>query len=235
MSDATINSTSTADQTGTTPPAGTPPAATPAAPPAAPAAVPPEQPADTEKKGTPEDVKKRLDRAKAQGANDLAKSLGYDNAEAMKAALEKAKGAGGSGSTQSELDAVKAQLLKLTELAERSQQEAESLKAQRRSEAVTGHLKTVVKGMRLKDTIAEDMLALAALQKRDVSKLVKEDLTPDPEAITALINDMRTARPEWFKTAGPGSPSALLGTPTEADEKKKQAAAEAQWRALKRG
>lgn len=230
MADATPTPT---DQTTTppTPTGQTPPAAAPAPP----TPKPPETP-EADKSRSQEDVKKRLDRAKAQGANDLAKSLGYESAEAMRAALDKSKGAGeAKGGTQSELDAVKAQLLRLTELAEKSQQEAEALKAQRRGDATLNALKTVVKGMRLKDTVAEDMLALAALQKRDTSTLVKDDLTPDTAAITTLINDMRTARPEWFKTAGPGSPSAMLGTPTDADEKKKQAAAEAQWRAIRRG
>lgn len=179
------------------------------------------------------DLSRRLDRQSKAAQAALLKELGVESVDALKAKLNPPAQGADDPAVKGELDDLRTQVQKLTERAEKSDQEAEALREQRRTEATLTALKTAVKDLRLKDNVATDIIGWALFNKRDLSKLLKTDLTPDQEAITALLNEAREARPEWFKTAGPGSPSSANGKPTDAELKKKEAAAEAQWKAVR--
>jgi hypothetical protein len=183
------------------------------------------------------DLAKRLERQAKSARAALLKELGIESVEALKEKLtttdQQVNRA--NEATQSELDAIKAELAKVSAYAAKSQQEAETLKADQRSKAVMDVLRSTVEVMRLRKTVAEDLLGWATVTRRDTSKLLKDDLTPDTAALDAFIKEARTERPDWFPTARVGSPSIAGLPPTEADQKRKQAAADAQWSALKRG
>lgn len=181
--------------------------------------------------------KKDIERAEKRGATRLLKELGLNSVEELRAKINPQTPAADDG-LKGELETVKAQLAKLNEIAEKSQQEAESLKAQRRQDTLLATLKATVKGLRLKDTVAEDIVGWATLSRRDLSKLLDADLQPNTAEIEALVNDARTARPEWFKTVGIGSPSTMMGKPpteSEATKKAKEAGSLNTRRLIKRG
>jgi hypothetical protein len=182
------------------------------------------------------DLAKRLERQAKSARAALLKELGVESVDALKAKLTTpAKSSEADDVTSARIAEMESKLETVTKFAEAAQKETEALKAKARQTALLNTLKGAVKTLRLHETVAEDLLGWATVKGRDTSKLLKEDLTPDQEQLDALIKDARTERPDWFKTARVGSPSIAGLPPTEADQKRKQAAADAQWSALKRG
>jgi hypothetical protein len=181
---------------------------------------------------TPQALNDRLKRAEKAALNKLLKELGLDSIDTAKAKL------GGQSNQQQPAPETNTRLEELLQTVETLKAESEQHKAEkekaeqlRRDGLVNDAIKSAVKGVKYPD----DVVTLIRSSYKDIAKAWKEDGTIDVTVITAAIEEARKARPEWFAPTTPGSPSNFGGTPPQIDQKKKEAAKQAQAAYAKRG
>jgi ATP-dependent Clp protease ATP-binding subunit ClpA len=180
---------------------------------------------------TPQALNDRLKRAEKSALNRLLKELGLDSIDTAKAKL------GGQPNqpapeTNSELDELRQTLEQLKAESEQLKAEKEKAEQLRRDGLVNDAIKTAVKGVKYPDDV---VTLIRGNRSIDLSKALKEDGNIDTTVITAAIEEARKSRPEWFAPTTPGSPSNFGGTPPQIDQKKKEAAKQAQAAYAKRG
>ena len=66
----------------------------------------------------------------------------------------------------------------------------------------------------------EDVITWARQSGKDLTALLDKDGKLDDKAVKALIDEAKKARPAWFASGGPGSPSNAGGKPSGVDPAK---------------
>lgn len=187
-------------------------------PPADPAAQPQTQtppatpPADQGGKGdkgkvelTSQQLKDRLDRAKAAAQAELLKELGFEDPAKLKAALQTGSEAA------AKLQTVEQQQATILQKFEAMEKQQAAVETERRTRLVDDAIKKAAAGAENPD----DVVMWVRANHGDISKAVKEDGTLDDAIIKSGIEAARKARPKWFTIRGPGSPSNSGGSAPE--------------------
>ncbi len=166
---------------------------------------------------TQDALKKRIAQAERAGRRKLLEELGADSEDTLRDKLAVKP----NTDTSDKLTALEAKLLELERKNAETEQRNTALENQRKTDATKHALTETVKLMRMPETVAVDILNWAQGSGRDLSLLIDDALKPKAEAITELINAAREARPTWFKTATPGTPSNAGGLPSDADKQRR--------------
>lgn len=162
-------------------------------------------------------VGSRTKEASAAALSTLAKELGYDSVDDMKAAAKEAKER--RDKDMSELDKVNKALAKLEAEKAEALALAQTEKAARIADRVNGKIETLARAAKAANP--EDVVDFLRGKRADeVAKLVKDDGTVDDKAIEKLVADVKKDRPSWFGVSGPGSPSNKDGRPPQPDSSK---------------
>ena len=162
-------------------------------------------------------VGSRAKEASAAALSSLAKELGYDSVDDMKAAAKEAKER--KDKDMSDLDkankrAEKAEAEK-AELEKRTQE----IEAARIADRVNARIEKLAADAKAKNP--EDVVErLRSKRPDDVAKLVDDKGAIDDKAIEKLVADVKKERAEWFSVSGPGSPSNKDGRPPQPDASK---------------
>jgi hypothetical protein len=146
---------------------------------------------------TSQQLKDRLERARAAAQAELLKELGFDDAAKLKTALQTGSDAAAKLQTVEQQQAV---ILAKFEAMEKQQQAVET---ERRTRLVDDAIKKAAVGVEN----ADDVVMWIRANHADIAKVVKEDGSIDDAVITAAIAAVRSARPKWFTVRTPGSPS----------------------------
>lgn len=159
----------------------------------------------------------RVKEASAASLSALAKELGYETVDDMKAAAKDAKKR--KDDELSELD----KATKRAEKAEAEKAEAlaviETEKAARIADKVNGKIEALAAKAKAHPPYDDVVLFLRTNHGEALSTAVSPDGVVNEKAIEKLITDTKTARPHWFSATGPGSPSNNNGTAPAPDPK----------------
>ncbi len=161
-------------------------------------------------------VGNRVNEAKSNSLTALAKELGYDTVDEMKAAAKEAKERKDSETPkleklQKDYDKV------LADLQAEKQGRAEA-EANRKQDKVYSTLRLMAKDAKAEKP--NDVLVMLKLENAAaVEALIGEDGEVDEKAAKKLIDDFKKGRPTWFPVSGPGSPSNRDGKPPQPDNK----------------
>lgn len=177
----------------------------------------------------------RLDRAKNSAVSELLKTLGFEKAEDLKTLVDQAKQA--QEASKTELEKAQTAATKAKADLEAAQQQNKDLEAARLADKLDSAITEAAKGSEEYGTKtlhaynAKDVIGWARNESgEDLTKLLSSDGVVDGKAVGELVKKAHKARPHYFQTAGPGSPSNRGGSAPEpnAEEKKKAAQAQAQ-------
>jgi hypothetical protein len=196
------------------PPAGDPPPA----PPVKPTPPPPAEDAPTlTQKQVDAIMGNTRKEASAAALSALAKELGYDSVDDMKAAAKEAKDL--RDKNMSELDKATKALAKVE--AEKADALAliETERAARLADRVNTRIENLARAAKASNP--EDVVDfLRSKRAEDVAGLVDKDGKIDDKAAEKMVADVKKDRPSWFAVSGPGSPSNKDGRPPQPDSNK---------------
>lgn len=147
-------------------------------------------------------LSKRLDRARREGASELLKALGVEDADALKALVE---------SEKKRRDGEMTEVQKAKRDLEALAKERDTLKAQYDTLRASVREDRLMAGVTAAAPTAkhpEDVLAWARINAvEDLEALQDEDGKVDTAKAKALVNKCIKARPEYFNAETPGVPS----------------------------
>lgn len=190
---------------GTTPP----PAATP--------------PADSGSGGDPAWLPDRLRRAGDSAIKALLDDVGLDKLDDLKALITDAKKRADGEKTAAQL-AEEGKTKAEKKLAE-MEAEVKRLQAQQTADKVTAGIVKLVSEGPLKAQYPEDIASQIQKDSPDAFTQLWKDNTFDEKTAKTLIEAIKKARPAWFSSGGPGSPSNARGlTPEPGEQAKKDLA-----------
>lgn len=158
----------------------------------------------------------RIDTAKRAAVNDFLKDLGFDKADDLKALLTEAKSL--KESQMSELQKAQAALDKANQKAAQAEQKAAELEAARVNDRIDTAIRAAATDARAQ--YPEDVITWARQSGKDLAALIDKDGKLDDKGVKALIDEAKKARPAWFGSGGPGSPSNAGGKAPQADPAK---------------
>lgn len=158
----------------------------------------------------------RLERNARSAVNNFLKDLGFEKADDLKALLTEAKNL--KESQMSEVE--KAQ--KAREKAEQRAADAEKRAAELEAARVNDRIDTAIRAAATdaRAQYPEDVITWARQSGKDLAALIDKDGKLDDKGVKALIDEARKARPAWFASGGPGSPSNAGGKAPQADPAK---------------
>lgn len=167
----------------------------------------------------------RLDRAKNTAVTDLLKQLGFDKPEDLKTTVEQFRQA--QDAQKSELQKATDDAAKLKTRAEQAEAEVKGLAQARLDDKLNLAIGAASQGgeeygtKTLRAHNVDDVIVWAREQSgEDLSKLIDEAGKVDVKAVGELVKKAHKARPHYFQSGGPGSPSNRGGKPPEQDPNK---------------
>lgn len=156
----------------------------------------------------------RLARAQNAAIRRLLGDLGVESPEALKASLEDYRKLRESQMTEAEK--MKAALEAAQQRAQAAEASLQEMQAQMRQREVHDAIRRAAQ--EAKARYPDDVIAWAQTAKGNLETLLDKEGGVSPKAISSLIDEVRKARPEWFLTGGPGSPSNAGGHVPEANK-----------------
>lgn len=157
----------------------------------------------------------RLAQAKRSAVADFLKELGVDKPDDLKTLLADHKAL--KESQMNELQKAQAALDKATKKAADAEQKAAELEAARLADRMDGAIRSAAAEARAQ--YPDDVVTWIRQQGKDLSTLLDQDGKVNDKAVKALIEETKKARPTWFTSGGPGSPSNAGGKPVANPDK----------------
>jgi outer membrane murein-binding lipoprotein Lpp len=177
------------------------------------------------------EVQERIKRAQRIAREKVLKDLGFEDLDKAKAALAKAREVEEGQLTEAQK--LQAQVEKLSNDLKTATDRAAQAETERLKDRLDGVIASEARDAKAQHP--DDVIDwIRTKSGEDLSKLVGEDGKVDAAAIKALVEKAKTARPTWFNTGGPGSPSNKGGKVPEPNADAKKQAAQDLRRSIKR-
>lgn len=174
-------------------------------------------------------LKSRLERAERSAADKLLKEFGFEKAEDLKALVEGVKKAREAEMTETQK--LQSALDVATKKIKDAEDRATQFQSERRAERLDSAIKDAAKGVQFPDDVLQYVRSNYADQ---LETAIDKDGKIDAKAVERLIVEVKKARPTWFTSGTPGSPSNAQGRPLGANENDKQRMADEYARNLRR-
>lgn len=156
----------------------------------------------------------RAARAREAGIKELLAGLGFENPDDLKALVTAAKER--SDKEKTELEKAQAALKAAQDKAAAVEQRLAEAEAARIADKVNGRIAAMASAA--KAQYPEDVVKfLRSDHAEALTAAVGEGGAVDEKALNKLIEDVRKARPSWFGSTAPGSPSNAGGKPQQPD------------------
>jgi alanyl-tRNA synthetase len=145
----------------------------------------------------------RLERARKAALSDLLRELGVANPDELKAAMQELSKL--KAAQMTEMERAQKALSEAQQRAEAAEQELQRVQQQARQERLETAIRTAASAAQAR--YPEDVVVWARTSGDNLDALLDKSGKVSTEAVKALVEKARAARPEWFKGSGPGVPS----------------------------